>query len=80
MQPLHVEIPESLHEFVQARAAEGGYQSIGEYLEELIRADQKAAMRRLEQAAIEGLNSERIPLTPEVWASLRERVLGRQQV
>ncbi len=82
METLNIVLPESVRSFVQQRIAEGRYQDVSEYIQELIRADQsRQANVRLESELIQGLASGTpIEMTPEDWErrkrSLAER-LGR---
>jgi antitoxin ParD1/3/4 len=47
MNTTDIALPESMKEFVQKQVTAGGYSSVGEYVRDLIRADQRR--RTLEQ-------------------------------
>ena len=78
METMNVELPESMRQFVQARVSEGGYGSVGDYLRELIRADQEKAGERLDARLLEGLDSgEPIAVTPDYWEEKKRTLAGR---
>jgi antitoxin ParD1/3/4 len=78
---MDVALPESLKDFVLQQVAEGAYGSVGEYVRELIHADQKRkAQEKLESLLVEGLDSGPArPFTSEDRAELRRRVWERHQ-
>jgi antitoxin ParD1/3/4 len=71
-------LPESLREYIDSRVRSGPFGNTSEYLRDLIRRDQQEqAKKRLRDLIEEGLNSgPGQPVTPELWAELRERALG----
>jgi antitoxin ParD1/3/4 len=76
METMNYTVPDSLKEFVLQRVNERGFDSVGEYIGELIRADQKQkAWSVLEEEVLKGIESgPPEPWTEEDWASLRSRV------
>ena len=70
-------LPESLAEFVEREAAEGGYESAEGYILHLVEAEQKRKAReRLEAMMDEGRNSgEAVEATPKWWTELRDDVI-----
>ncbi|MGH8057067.1 MAG: type II toxin-antitoxin system ParD family antitoxin [Candidatus Entotheonellia bacterium] len=77
-----ISLPEPLKAFVEAQVAEGSYHSAGEYIGELIRADQKRkAEERLEALLLAGLNSgEPIEVTEAFWNEKRRQLLERHRM
>ena len=58
METLDITLTESMEEFLRGRVAEEGYGSVGDYVRDLIRADQeRTAAERVEAALLEGLDS-----------------------
>jgi putative addiction module CopG family antidote len=72
-------VPAGLEEFVHARVVGGGYSSVGEYVGELIRADQKqSAWAALEAEILQNLDKEPSePMTADDWREIREEVRRR---
>ncbi|BDI28608.1 addiction module antitoxin [Capsulimonas corticalis] len=81
MTNMNVSLPENLKDYVEAQVADGGYGTTSEYLRELIREDKKRkAQERLETLLLEGLESgDAIPVTPDFWKQLWERVDTRRK-
>lgn len=85
MASLNVNMPDELREFVNKRAGEKGFATPTEYIRQLVRDDRdRAAQERLEQLAIEGIESgEPLTMTAEDWAEIRraarERVAARRK-
>jgi len=79
MEGIHVTVPEALHEFVQARVVEGGYRSVGEYVGELIRADQKQHALTVLGAEIlrSAGNGPSVQMTDANWNDIRSEVRQR---
>jgi putative addiction module CopG family antidote len=79
MDGINVNVPEALHEFVQARVVEGGYRNVGEYVGELIRADQKQhALVVLGAEILKGAASgPSVPMTSDDWDGIRSEVQQR---
>ena len=77
--PLEITLPEPLRAFVEEQIAAGTYATASNYLEELVREDQKRRAReRLEALLLEGLDSgPPIEVTPEYWEQKRARLLAR---
>lgn len=69
MSALNISLSKSMQAFIEARIAEGGYSTASEYIEHLIREDQKQAARsQVEAKLIEGLESgEPIDVTDDWW-------------
>jgi antitoxin ParD1/3/4 len=81
METMNYTVPESLKEFVLERVSERGFDSVSEYIGELIRADQKQkAWSVLEVEVLKGIESgPPEPWTEDDWASLRARVRNRKE-
>ena len=78
MDNISIELSESLREFVEDRVAEGGYDSVDEYVHDLIRADKVRATGRLEAEILKGIESgPPTPLTRQDWDELRSRIRSR---
>ncbi len=80
METMDLDLPESMKSFVQERLAEGGYGSVGEYVRDLIRADQRRRHEeRIDGLLLEGLNSgEPIEATEAYWEEKKRRLASRQ--
>lgn len=79
MEPMSVELPATLKQFVDERVDSGGFGTASEYLRQLIEADKRRAAKEwLEREILEGLDSgDPIPVTEEFWQSLRDEVINR---
>jgi antitoxin ParD1/3/4 len=75
MTSLNILLPETLQEFIAEQVAAGTYTSASEYLQALVRDDQRRrAQQRLEVLAIEGLESgPATPLTDADWDDMLRR-------
>jgi antitoxin ParD1/3/4 len=75
MTSLNISLPETLQEFIQEQVAAGTYSSASEYLQALVRDDQKRrAHQRLEALVLEGLESgPATPLTDADWDDMERR-------
>jgi antitoxin ParD1/3/4 len=69
-------LPEGMKYFVEQQVASGEYDSVAEYLCELIRADQKRlAKEELEHTLLSALKSSQADdLTPEAIEAIRQRL------
>lgn len=56
--------------YAEEAASAGGYASIADYLTALIDAERRA-QERLEELLLEGLNSEELDWTPELFEQIR---------
>ena len=73
MTNMNVSLPETLKSYVEEQVTYGGYGTVSEYLRELIREDKKRkAQERLD-------SGEAVPVTPEFWQSLWNRVDAAKQ-
>jgi antitoxin ParD1/3/4 len=79
METVNIKLPSSLKQFVQERVSGGGYESVADYLGELIRADQKRASRgRMEAEVVKGIDrGDPVEMTGDEWSSIREEILRR---
>jgi antitoxin ParD1/3/4 len=79
MDIMNVDFPESTREFVEQQVAQGGFNSINEYLRELVLADQrKKELTALEAEVLKGLDSgESTPMTASDWAEIRSNLRSR---
>ena len=66
---IHVELPETLKAYVEARVDSGSYGTPTEYIRELILDDRDRRLARLEDHLLAAMNSERIEVTEEEWES-----------
>ncbi len=73
MTSINISLPESMKAFVEEQVAKGKYDSVSEYLQELICQDQKLkTQENLEELLIAGLESgEVIEVTDEWWEQKR---------
>lgn len=73
---MQVTLPESLEPFIQERLSVGGYESVSQYIQELIEADLNR--ERIESLLIEGIESgPPIEVNEEFWAEMRQTVVDR---
>lgn len=73
MGTMNISLPESLESFVDEQVAARGYETSGEYVRDLIRADQDR--QRLRALLLEGAASPATEAADEAYfAGLRERV------
>jgi antitoxin ParD1/3/4 len=85
MTSLNVSLPEAMRQFVEEQAANGGYGTVSEYIQELIRQaqEQQAEQERLEALLLAGLASPASEMTPADWEQIRaeamERLAARQR-
>jgi antitoxin ParD1/3/4 len=81
MDTLNIALPETLKELVLTRVSEGGYNSVSDYVGELVRADQKQkALAVLQAEVLKGLRSGPAePMTEKDWAEIRSRLRGRHE-
>jgi antitoxin ParD1/3/4 len=72
MTTVTISLPESLKKFVDAQLASKGYGNVSEYFRSLLReAQAREEDARLQALLLEGLASERIPLTDAFWTDLK---------
>ncbi len=82
MTTMNVSLPEKMKEFVDRRVEDGGYQTVSEYVRDLIRKDiqlqAKERNDRLDTLLLEGLRSIEeegtVVDTDEYWSALKERI------
>jgi len=76
MTTLNINLPEPLKDFVENQAVKAGYSNLSEYLEDLIRKEQRrAAKQELEAQLLEGIHSgPSRKMTSEDWDRLRQHV------
>jgi antitoxin ParD1/3/4 len=72
MTTITISLPDSLKKFVDAQLANKGYGNVSEYFRSLLReAQAKEQDERLQALLLEGLASDRIPLTKEFWTDFK---------
>jgi antitoxin ParD1/3/4 len=79
MSPMSLTLPDSLRAFVESQAIRKGYESPNEYLEALIRDDQrKAENEEIESKLLEALQGPpATPVTEETWEAIEQEGLRR---
>lgn len=79
METINLELSSLLKRFADRRAEQGGFGSLGEYVRELIRLDQRQfAQSLLETELITGVESgESQEMTADEWDELRNEVGSR---
>jgi antitoxin ParD1/3/4 len=79
MQMMSITLPEAMVEFVEEQVVAGDYGSAGEYIRDLLRADQKRqAKAQLEQVLLRAIGSgEDGELTSEMLDEVRQRLRGQ---
>jgi antitoxin ParD1/3/4 len=72
MQTIHVTLPVESQEFVEKQVATGAFATPEDYVKKLVEAERlRKAQDELEELILEGMRSPRVPLTPELWESMR---------
>jgi antitoxin ParD1/3/4 len=81
MQRVEIALAESVKQFADGQVHEGGYASLSEYLQALVRADQKRkAKEKLEEMLVDGLASGApVEVTAEMWSDLRGKLSGKSR-
>jgi antitoxin ParD1/3/4 len=79
MTTMNVSLPEKMKEFVDGRIEAGGYQTVSEYVRDLIRKDiERQETDRLDALLLEGIRSIEEEGTvldsDEYWIALQERI------
>lgn len=76
---MNVAVPTDMKDYVRNRVSTGGYNSVSEYVRELIRRDQKEEVKAaLEAEILKGLQSgEPSPMTDDDWEGIRTEVKKR---
>ena len=84
MQTMSVSLPDSLTEYIQQQVARLGYENAGDYIRELVQADQlrKEQLRKerlaLEAEVIRGLEcKETVPFNEQTWNEMRVELQRR---
>ena len=80
MTTVTISLPESLRDFIEAQVKTKGYGNVSEYFRSLLReAQEREADKRLETLLLESLDDPRpdIKITPEFWADVKKRFVGR---
>ena len=80
MSTIPVELPDDLHEFVEAKVQCGQFTNANEYIVALVNAARRKRSE-IEAALIEGLESGPAEeWTSQEWADIKQRVVERHQV
>lgn len=76
MATLNISLPDTLQEFVNTEAAQGGFPDAGEYVRALVQdAQARRAQENLEAALLQGLDSgPSTPMTGQDWTRIRQQV------
>ena len=76
---MEIELSESRARFVEEQVAAGEYDSVSEYIRELVRADQKRqAKQQLEQVLVSTMDSGNpMDVTAGMVEQVRQRLQGR---
>ncbi|MDF5706820.1 MAG: type II toxin-antitoxin system ParD family antitoxin [Nostoc sp. S4] len=79
MTSINISLSESMKVFVDEQVAKGGYNSVSEYLQELISQEQKRkAQEHVEELLIEGIDSgEVIEVNNEWWDKKRTYLMNK---
>ena len=86
MTTMNVSLPEKMKEFVDGRVEAGGYQTVSEYVRDLIRKDiqlqDKERNDRLDALLLEGLKSIEeegtIEITDQYWDEMKARIAAKR--
>ena len=75
MSQLQFYVREPLATYAEQQAQARGFTNTTAFVEHLIEAHRRGALRtQIEQALVEGLESEAIEITPDWWAKKRELI------
>jgi antitoxin ParD1/3/4 len=76
MKSINISLPESMDTYIQEQVKIHGYNSVSEYLQNLINQEQKRqANEQLEQLLLESLDSgEATEMTQQDWLDIRQAV------
>jgi antitoxin ParD1/3/4 len=76
MKSMNISLPDTMQAYVEELVEQGGYSSVSEYFQELVRQDQKQrAKEQLQTMLLEGLNSgEATEMTAQDWEDIRQAV------
>lgn len=78
MRTIAILLPEPLKKFVDGEIASGRYSSASEYIQELIREDEKQkAEERVEALLLEGLQGQETALMRDDWNAIRQEALAK---
>jgi antitoxin ParD1/3/4 len=78
METIDISLPVSMKEFIEEQVADGGYKTVSDYVQALVREDQKRkAQEKLEALLLEGLEGEGTVVTEAWWEEFRSRVTER---
>jgi antitoxin ParD1/3/4 len=78
METMNVALPKAMKAFVHAQVVKRGYSSVGEYVRDLVRADEKRAYQeKLEGLLLEGLKGKGTPVNDAWWNDFRSRLTER---
>ncbi len=83
MDSLNYAVPEVLKDFVLTRVNEGGFNTVDEYVSNLIRADRLQAdakpltKTQLEAEVLKGIRSPKAPMTDQDWVDIRSEIHRR---
>lgn len=86
MDSLNYAVPEGLKDFVLARVSEGGFNTVDEYVSNLIRADrlqadsQQLTKAQLEAEVLKGIRSPKAQMTDQDWADIRNEIHRRAEL
>lgn len=77
--PMNVSLPQEQRDYVVARVASGDFDSVSEYIGELVREDQRRhAREELREKLLEGIESgPATEMTAEDWQNLRDELAKR---
>lgn len=79
MPTFSLQLPEDLHQFVEASVGRGRFASANEYIVALVDAA-RSKRSEIEAALIEGLDSGPAEeWTSEEWSNIKQRVINRHQ-
>ena len=86
MTTMNVSLPEKMKEFVDRRVEAGGYQTVSEYVRDLIRKDIKVQEKerndRLDALLLEGLRSIEeegtLEITDQYWDEMKARIAAKR--
>ena len=78
MDTMTIALPGDLREFVEAKAAEEGHPTAGDYVRDLIlRERRRQAKRQLEALLLKGLEGPAVEMTESDWDSIEREARER---
>jgi hypothetical protein len=78
---MHINLPDSLSDFVEQQASARGFKNADEFVTDIIEAELRATREYYEAEVLKGISSgPSTPFTPGDWQAMRDAVLRRHAI